>query len=307
MSDLTAELNLALCVDDDDTADYLTQTAGLRGSLTTIDGLFSSTTGHNHSGAHQGGSFTSLNLSGGLTVGGNLQVNGTAVVSGATNLQSLDVATTSTLHGAVTMSTTLAVTGATTLTGAATLNGGLTVTNVAASGYVAAGPVLSASAGDLNANRGGTGYVFLGDASHYMGFDGTSYQMVNAALYVSGDRVVTETATETLTNKTVRTPAGDGLVSNTGGAAVRCEYGTSSVSIPIAHAGVDVPVGFSRAFAAPPRVIVGLASSSGASDDNDRFAATENYNVTASGFQWRAFNGTGTAATVTMNWIAIGS
>lgn len=300
MSDLTAELNLALCVDDDDTADYLTQTAGLRGSLNTIDGLFSSTTGHNHSGAHQGGGFSSLNLSGALTVGGNLTVSGTAAISGATTVLSLDVATTSALHGAVTMDGALTVTGLTTLIGG--------VTNLAATGYLSAGPVLSASAGDLNANRGNqTGYLFLGNASHYVGFDGTNYQMVNAVLYVNADRVVTETAAETLLNKTVRTPAGDGLVSNTGAAAVRCEYGTSSVSIPIAHAGVDVPVGFSRAFVTSPRVIVGLASNSGASDDNDRFAATENYSVTTSGFSWRAFNGTGTAATVSMNWIAIGS
>jgi hypothetical protein len=56
MSDLTSELNLALAVDDDDQADYLVTTAGLRGSLVTIDGLFSSSTGHTHGGAHQGGS-----------------------------------------------------------------------------------------------------------------------------------------------------------------------------------------------------------------------------------------------------------
>jgi hypothetical protein len=55
VSDLTSELNLALAVDDDDLADYLVLAAGLRGTLTTLDGLFNSTTGHNHGGAHQGG------------------------------------------------------------------------------------------------------------------------------------------------------------------------------------------------------------------------------------------------------------
>jgi hypothetical protein len=36
MSDLTSELNLALADDDDDTADYLVTSQGLRGSLLTV-------------------------------------------------------------------------------------------------------------------------------------------------------------------------------------------------------------------------------------------------------------------------------
>jgi hypothetical protein len=55
MSDLTPELNLALAEDEDDTADYLVLTSGLRGSLAIVDGMFSATTGHAHNGAHQGG------------------------------------------------------------------------------------------------------------------------------------------------------------------------------------------------------------------------------------------------------------
>lgn len=53
MSNLTGELNLKTCVDDDDTADYLT--IDLAGSLQTLDGLFNNTTGHTHAGSHQGG------------------------------------------------------------------------------------------------------------------------------------------------------------------------------------------------------------------------------------------------------------
>lgn len=60
MSDLSSELNLALAVDNDDTADYLTTPAGLRGSLIVVDGLFASGTGHTHNGAHQGGIITAL-------------------------------------------------------------------------------------------------------------------------------------------------------------------------------------------------------------------------------------------------------
>lgn len=55
MSNLTPELNLAQAVDSDDTADYLTLTAGLAGSLAILDGLFNNASGHTHSGAHQGG------------------------------------------------------------------------------------------------------------------------------------------------------------------------------------------------------------------------------------------------------------
>ena len=53
MSTLTSELNLSRAVDADDTEQYLT--VALANSLTTLDGLFNSTTGHTHGGAHQGG------------------------------------------------------------------------------------------------------------------------------------------------------------------------------------------------------------------------------------------------------------
>jgi hypothetical protein len=53
MSGSTSELNLKTAVDADDTADYLT--LSLADSLRTVDALFNNVTGHNHSGAHQGG------------------------------------------------------------------------------------------------------------------------------------------------------------------------------------------------------------------------------------------------------------
>jgi len=53
MSTLTPELNLVQGEDNDDTADYLT--SDLADSLAIIDGLFNNSTGHTHSGAHQGG------------------------------------------------------------------------------------------------------------------------------------------------------------------------------------------------------------------------------------------------------------
>jgi hypothetical protein len=53
VSGSTTELALKTAVDSDDNADYLT--ISLASSLQTLDALFSNTTGHTHSGAHQGG------------------------------------------------------------------------------------------------------------------------------------------------------------------------------------------------------------------------------------------------------------
>jgi hypothetical protein len=84
MSTLTPELNLVQAVDDDDTADYLTLTNGLKGSLAILDGLFNSSTGHTHNGAHQGGALQFQNL----TVGANLTVVGSSTFQGSVTCQS---------------------------------------------------------------------------------------------------------------------------------------------------------------------------------------------------------------------------
>jgi hypothetical protein len=58
MSGSTTELNLKTAVDSDDTADYLT--ISLADSLRSLDALYNNVTGHNHSGAHQGGPVASV-------------------------------------------------------------------------------------------------------------------------------------------------------------------------------------------------------------------------------------------------------
>jgi len=63
MPNITPELGLALAVDSDDTATYLETNLG--GSLTTVDSLFNNTSGHTHSGAHQGGPITSAGVADG--------------------------------------------------------------------------------------------------------------------------------------------------------------------------------------------------------------------------------------------------
>ena len=112
MSDLSPELNLALAVDDDDTADYLDAPSNsLRSSLMTLDGLFNATTGHAHNGAHQGGAlqFQDLTIGEDLTVLGATDLHGSVharqnlTVDGVATLQSLVVNTTSHLIGAVTI------------------------------------------------------------------------------------------------------------------------------------------------------------------------------------------------------------
>jgi cytoskeletal protein CcmA (bactofilin family) len=185
MSDLSPELNLALAVDDDDTADYLVTTQGLHGSLIVLDGLFNSTTGHAHNGAHQGGNLQFLDL----TVGQNLTVNGSSDLKGsviarqtlhavgATTLdalltaQSLDVTTTSRLRGAVTVDATLTtgvdltvgrdlqvnrnatIVGSLTV-GAINATAGLTITgNASVSGLLSAGRLVVAGV-DYGASYG---------------------------------------------------------------------------------------------------------------------------------------------------------
>lgn len=179
MSELTPELNLITAEDDDDTADYLT--LNLRDSLRTLDGMFSTATGHRHNGAHQGGAlqFTDLLVGGNLTVNGATVLKQTTTVQGALNaqagatvtgnlstgtlgstglatLQSLDVITTSRQRGAATFDSTIGVAGLATLgainTGGITgtalqINGNGTVTGAFAAGSVTSGgsPVWTAA------------------------------------------------------------------------------------------------------------------------------------------------------------------
>jgi hypothetical protein len=123
MSDLTPELNLALAVDDDDTADYLTTSQGLRGSLLTLDGLFSSSTGHAHNGAHQGGNLQFLDL----LVGQNLTVNGSSTLKGPVVAQgALHAVGAVILDSTLSVGTNLTVSGTSHLIGTVQIDGTIT-------------------------------------------------------------------------------------------------------------------------------------------------------------------------------------
>jgi hypothetical protein len=169
MSGLTSELALGTAVGGDDTANYLTLT--LANALTTIDGEFSSATGHNHNGAHQGGAlvfgvlnttsitfangatlgpfatgttlrFQSINVthSGNISADGNAVITGTLGVTGATALGALNATN-------VGFSGTLAVTGVATFNNTVNATAALNVT-----GVLTAASTLSAT--DLNATTG---------------------------------------------------------------------------------------------------------------------------------------------------------
>jgi hypothetical protein len=139
MSDTTAELALKTAVDADDAADYLT--IDLRNSLNTVDGLFNSSTGHNHNGAHQGGNLvfgvlntTSIAFANGATLGpfatGNqLRFQSTNVSFSGT----LTVDGTSSQAGAATFGSTVGVTGLLTASGGVQGGGGA-FTTLTASG-----------------------------------------------------------------------------------------------------------------------------------------------------------------------------
>jgi len=198
MSDITPELGLQLCVGNDDTADYLSAATGLRSSLSIIDGLFNSGTGHNHSGAHQGGAISFQNL----TISGNLTVNGTTEVKGALIAdQTLHVASDSTLAN-TTMSGTLHVTGT------SALDGTITGSNEVLSGTLSVGGVLTANS---NASVAGT--------------LNTGGQLTVPSINDTGSLSVGTTATigQTLTvNGAVSMPAGisTGGITNTGNESI---------------------------------------------------------------------------------------
>lgn len=188
MSLLTPELALVKAEDPDDTADYLTGVTGLAGSLNILDGLFNSTTGHNHNGAHQGGNLvfgvlntTSIQFANGATLGPfstgnqlrfqstNVSFSGAVTIDGALN-------TTGGITGPVT-ATTLNVSGTTTLgtvnTGALTtsglqVNGNSTVTGTASSGAISSGTITASGRITANADF----VIGPTTATEYFGADG---------------------------------------------------------------------------------------------------------------------------------------
>jgi hypothetical protein len=212
----TPELGLQKALDADDTADYLD--SSLANSLTTLDSLFNNVSGHTHGGVHQGGPISSIPASaipaGSITSA--MIVDGTIAavdlsagcITTPALAPNIAITTTAPLQGQYLWTTdgsngvvgslagNLYVRASTTGAGVAGTGtvvidsaGGLDVTAqvYCTSGWIAAGTTLSTTLGDITANRGNsTGYVFLGDANHHIGWDGSLYGLPLGNTYIGG-------------------------------------------------------------------------------------------------------------------------
>lgn len=142
----------------------------------------------------------SINAPGGLTVGGDLTAGG--------NITGRYLHTSDGANGAVYADVgnlfLRAAAGSQVIADAV----GMTVVGYAqVNSWLAAGTNLSGTPGDITANRGGnTGYLWLGNASHHVGFDATNYVMPNGNLYVNGAMVATESNAIGLSNKAIYDP-----------------------------------------------------------------------------------------------------
>lgn len=248
MSNLTPELALVTADDNDDTADYLVQTAGLQGSLNIVDGLFNATTGHNHNGAHQGGQLifgtlqtTSIQFANGATLGptgtGNvlrfqstqLEFSGAAKVEGA-----LDVSGTSTLRANTSITGTLGVSGALTsgslssgaitASGLITANAGLNTTTLTASGAITGNGGITTNALTVNGNSNVTGTLSAGTIST----GAINVSSVSSSGALSGPDITATTGWHR--NNT----AGTGIYNGATSLGIRFD---NSRSLPLVHGG----------------------------------------------------------------------
>ena len=204
----TPELGLQKAIDSDDTADYLD--TGLSQSLTTVDGLFNNVTGHTHGGVHQGGPINAIPVSA-IPDG---SITSAKITDGA--IQTIDLAdgcvsTAKIVDGAI---TTTKIASGVTLTSVTlnspTLNsatsnspsiGNPTINGtVSGSAVFTNGPttndwfrVANTGLGIYNAATGGG-----------VGFDAGGPFVYGA---YGGGHLITETAAQTLTNKTINSPS----------------------------------------------------------------------------------------------------
>jgi len=156
--------------------------------------------------------------------------------------------------------------------------------NTVSGAVVFAGPTnLSATTGDLSANRGGTGYVFLGATNRWINYDGTNYNLPGTNLLVNGQPSVRgATGAQTLID------AGN---VNSGSIA----NGTT----------VNAGVTFDKAFTSTPTVVISLQTISGALNQTHLVSVTAS-SITTSGFTAGFNNQSGGTQTIFASWIALG-
>jgi hypothetical protein len=166
---------------------------------------------------------------------------------------------------------------------------------VAQAGYISAGPTLSGTSGDLSANRGAnTGYVFLGNGSRYVGFDGTNYSMPGASLVVGGAIHATDALL-----------ASRRVVRHNIGAQMMIQVGSGSCPSVGANNVTVGTVTFPEPFDAPPTICMNNTTATPATaTQHIQFNAR---NATTTGFTWDAANSIDTTSSpTTFSWIAYG-
>lgn len=338
----TPELGLQKALDADDTADYLD--TALANSLTTIDSLFSNTSGHTHGGVHQGapiGSIPASAIPDGSITSAKIQ-DGT--------IQGYDFA-----DGAVTNPKLAANAVTTDKIADGTIQGADIAGNTITSDKIAtfsSGPFTTDWFRNNTINQG----IFNTPANQGIAFDASG-----AYAYPSSDRLVTATAPQTLVNKTLVNPtaiSGATLTSCTinssttnsqtdnsptinnptlagtvagapawssvqnfaagtqvGGRRIlgqqvngsdwRIDYGVSN-TFTVANGGSpNQSVSFHTAFSTTPFILATLNTATGSTGQITSYN-TVVHNQSASGFQVDFSNASGSNQSMSCSWVAIG-
>lgn len=296
MSDLTPELNLVLAVDGDDLANYLDLDTGpsLRTSLKTVDGLFNSSTGHTHNGAHQGGPLSSI--------------PGSAIADGSiTSAKITDGTVTGTdiAAGTITGANIAASTITSSLIADGTIQGADITNGAIGTAQLAAGAVTSAIIAD--------GTIQSGDIA--AGAVGTT--QLAASPMLSSPTLSNPTLNGTVSGAPTWAspqsfPAGDKVggsltIANANAASSdwKIYAGSLFYATGVPNGGVaQIPISFSG-FTATPVVVASLGGISGGQATPGIYI-TQVSGVSASGATVCVYNNSGGGQSFGVGWIAFG-
>ena len=342
----TPELGLQKALDSDDNADYLD--TALASSLATIDSLFNNVTGHTHGDVHQGGPITSIpssaipdgsitsakitdgsiatvDLADGIITAAKLGAGSVTTPALAASL----TLTSPTINNATENSPTLNSPAI----GNPTING-----TIAGSATFTSGP----SSNDwFRANTVNTG-IYNAAVNAGVGFDAGGPFVYGA---YGGGHLITESAAQTLTNKTINSPqinspaiasptmsnpsingtlsgapawanaqsfpagslvGGLRMVATHSGSEWIIDSGTIFFNaVPSGGAGTQQAANFNGAYTAAPYVICQIRDTSGGTN-SVQHTGVEARGVGTNGFFAAVDNQTGSTQSLWVDWIAMG-
>lgn len=336
----TPELGLQKALDSDDNADYLD--TSLANSLTVIDSLFNNVTGHTHGDVHQGGPISTIPSSA-IPDG---SITSAKITDGS--IQSVDLA-----DGAVTTPkladaavTTPKIASGVTLAAPTLNNANLaapsidsaTITNPNINGTITGSPIFNSgpqTSDWFRVTTNGQG-IYNSVNNNGIGFDSVGPFVYGA---YGGGHVITETATQTLTNKTLTapqinnaheaSPTLSGTVSGTptwaspqnfpagsqiggqqgvvsqGGGNFRMDSGSIFFNAIPNGQQPQIATNFNAAFATPPNVVACLRESSSAPSQL-HLMGLQVRGINTNGFYAQLDNASGGTQSVTVDWIAFG-